>query len=46
MPQKTGDDLSCHGRVIRFNAIAIQFNSNILLNKCINTISNGIAHQA
>jgi hypothetical protein len=24
----------------------IQFNSNILLNKCINTISNGIAHQA
>ena len=25
---------------------SIQFNSNILLNKCINTISNGIAHQA
>jgi hypothetical protein len=24
----------------------VQFNSNILLNKCINTISNGIAHQA
>jgi hypothetical protein len=26
--------------------MGIQFNSNILLNKCINTISNEIAHQA
>ena len=25
---------------------SIQFNSNMLLNKCINTLSNGIAHQA
>jgi hypothetical protein len=28
------------------NKLCINFNSNILLNKCINTISNGIAHQA
>ena len=26
--------------------MGIQFNSNMLLNKCINTISNEIAHQA
>jgi hypothetical protein len=30
----------------KYECDIFQFNSNILLNKCINTIYNGIAHQA
>ena len=45
---KSGTYGSCQYSYIDTNnrGFFFQFNSNILLNKCINTISNGIAHQA